>query len=93
MQEKEKKFLDLSEGIDAFKAKVKLWMHRMENGKLAAFPVLNLFVEEKNIDLCSISRIFFEHLNAFVQGRVKRSPNPPAGGAQRRIGAHSFSRK
>ena len=41
-------------------------MHRIESGKLAAFPALNLFVEEKNIDLRGISRIFLEHLNGFV---------------------------
>ena len=65
MQGNEKKFLDVS-GIDAFKAKIKLWMNQMESEKLAAFPVLNLFVEEKNIDFRVISRIFLEHLNAFV---------------------------
>ncbi|CAK8697394.1 unnamed protein product [Clavelina lepadiformis] len=38
----------------------------MESGKKAAFPALNLFVEEKNIDLRGIRRIFHEHLNTFV---------------------------
>jgi len=65
MQGKEKTFLDVSEGIDAFKAKIKLWIHRMESGKLAAFPALNVSVE-KNIDLSGIRRIFLEHLNAFA---------------------------
>ena len=41
-------------------------MHRVESGKLAAFPAFNLFVEEKNIDFRGISRIFLEHLNAFI---------------------------
>ena len=40
-------------------------MHRMETAKLAAFPALNLFVEEKNIDLIGICAIFFEHLTTF----------------------------
>ena len=66
MQEKEKNFVDISEGIGVFQAKIKLWMHRMESGTLVAFPILNLFVEEKNIDLHGISRIFLDHLNAFV---------------------------
>ena len=44
MQGKDKNFLDVSEGIDAFKDKIELWMHRMKSGKLAAFPALNLFV-------------------------------------------------
>ena len=44
MQGKEKIFLDVSEGIDAFKDKIKLSMHRMKSGKLAAFPSLNLYV-------------------------------------------------
>ena len=65
MQGKEKIFFDISEGIDAFKVKIKLWMHRMESGKLAAFPALNLFVYKKNIDLRSISQIFLEHFNSF----------------------------
>ena len=47
MQGKEKIFLDISEGIDAFKAKIKLWMHRMESGKLAAFPALNYLFRRK----------------------------------------------
>ena len=34
----------------------------MESGKLAAFLALKLFVEEKNIDLRGISRIFLEQL-------------------------------
>ena len=44
MQGKEKNFLNISEGINAFKDKIKLWMHRMKSGKLTAFPALNLFV-------------------------------------------------
>ena len=36
------------------------------HGKLAAFPALNLFVEEKNTDLSGIRRIFLEHLNTFA---------------------------
>ena len=65
MQEKEKNFLDLLEGIGTFQAKIKLWLHRMESGKLAAFPILNLFVE-KNIELRGISRIFLDHFIVFV---------------------------
>ena len=66
MQRKLKIFLDVAESIEAFKAKIKLWMHPMETGKLAAFPALNLFVEEKNINLRGICPIFLEHLTAFV---------------------------
>ena len=66
MQGKQKIFLDVAESIEAFKAKIKLWMHPMEAGKLAAFPALNLFVEEKNIDLRGICPIFLEHLTTFV---------------------------
>ena len=39
--------LDVAQSIDAFKAKIKLWMHRMGTGKLAAFLALNLFVKRK----------------------------------------------
>ena len=66
MQGKLKIFLDVAESIDAFKAKIKLWMHQMEAGKLAAFQVLTLFMEEKNIDLRGICPIFLDHLTTFV---------------------------
>ena len=67
MQGKEKNLLDVSEGSDAFKAKIKLWMHRMESGKQAAFLAFNLFVEEKYIDLRGISRIFLSILMQLFQ--------------------------
>ena len=66
MQGKQRIFLDVAESIDTFKAKIKLWMHRMETGKLVAFPALNLFVEEKNIYLRGICSIFLEHLTTFI---------------------------
>ena len=66
MQGKEKLFFDVLESIDAFKGKIKLWMHRMKSGRLAAFPGLNLFVEEKDINLGVILPIFLEHLNTFL---------------------------
>ena len=66
MQGKEKLFFDVLESIDAFKGKIKLWMHRMKSGRLAAFSGLNLFVEEKDINLGVILPIFLEHLNTFL---------------------------
>ena len=66
MQGKEKLFFDVLESIDAIKGKVKLWMHRMKSGRLAAFPGLNLFVEEKDINLGVILPIFLEHLNTYL---------------------------
>ena len=66
MQGKEKLFFDALESIDAFKGKIKLWMHRMKSGRLAAFPGLNLFVEEKDINLGVILPTFLEHLNTFL---------------------------
>ena len=66
MQGKEKLFFDVLESIDAFKGKTKLWMHRMKSGRLAAFPGLNSFVEEKDINLGVILPIFLEHLNTFL---------------------------
>jgi len=41
-------------------------MHRMKSGRLAAFPGLNLFVKEKDINLGVILPIFLEHLNKFL---------------------------
>ena len=66
MQGKEKLFFDVLESIDAFKGKIKLWMHRMKSGRLAAFPGLNLFVEEEDINLGVILTIFLEHLNTYL---------------------------
>ena len=66
MQGKEKLFFDALESIDAFKGKIMLWMHRMKSGRLAAFPGLNLFVEEKDINLGVILPTFLEHLNTFL---------------------------
>ena len=40
-------------------------MHRMQNGKIAAYPALNAFLEEK-FDLKSICGIFLEHLTSFL---------------------------
>ena len=58
MQERDKLFFDVLESIDAFKGKIKLGMHRMKSGRLAAFPGLNLFVEKKDINLGIILPIF-----------------------------------
>ena len=59
MQGRNKIFLDMSKDIISFKAKVKLRIHRMENGKKAAFPDLNAFLEDKEFNLKSICGIFF----------------------------------
>ena len=64
MQGRIKIFLDISKDIIiSFKAKVKLWIHRMENAKIAAFPALNAFLEENEFDLNNICGIFLEHLH------------------------------
>ena len=42
MQGKEKLFFDALESIDAFKGKIKLWIHRMKSGRLAWFPRIEL---------------------------------------------------
>ena len=47
----------------------------MESGELAAFSALNVFVEDKNIDLRGISRIFLEHHNAFVSELDRSIPS------------------
>ena len=65
MQEKDKIFLDVSEDIIAFKARVELWMHQMEHGKIAAFPALNAFVEEE-FSLHNIRHIFLKYLSSFL---------------------------
>ena len=65
MQGKDKILLDVSEDIITFKAKMELWMHRMEQGNIAAFPALNAFVEEE-FNLHSIREIFLDHLSSFL---------------------------
>ena len=65
MQGKDKIFLNVSEDIIAFKARMELWMHRIEHGKIAAFPALNAFVEEE-FSLHNICQIFPEHLSSFL---------------------------
>ena len=66
MQGKEKLFFDVLESIDALKGKIKLWIHRMKSRRLAAFPGLNLFVEENDINLGVILPIFLEHLSTLL---------------------------
>ena len=65
MQGKDKIFLDVSEDITAFKARMELYMNRMKHGKRAAFPALNAFVEEV-FNLHNICQIFLEHLSLFL---------------------------
>ncbi|XP_077969505.1 protein FAM200A-like [Styela clava] len=65
MQGSNKMFLDLSKDIVAFKAKMELWVHRMEHGKIAAFPTLNAFAEDEEFNFHNIRPIFLEHLSSF----------------------------
>ena len=60
MQGRNKIFLDVLEDIVSFQAKIKLWMHRMEGGRIAAFPALNAFVEGE-FDIKSVCGIFHDH--------------------------------
>ena len=66
MQGRNKIFLDVLEDIVSFQAKMKLRMHRMQGGRIAAFPALNAFVEEEEFDIKSICGIFLEHLTSFL---------------------------
>lgn len=47
---------------------MKLWIARMEKGKIAAFPDLNLFFEqeEEELEKSSLLQIFQEHLKGFL---------------------------
>ena len=65
MQGKGKIYLDVSEDVIAFKARMELYMNRMEHGKIAAFPALNAFVEEE-FNLYNNCQIFLEHLSSFL---------------------------
>ena len=64
-QEKDKIFLDVSEDIIAFKARMELYIHRMEHGKTATFSALNAFVEEEEFNFHNICQIFLKHLSSF----------------------------
>ena len=45
---------------------MKLWIHRVRSGIIAAFPALNAFVEEEEFDLKSVRGIFLERLTSFL---------------------------
>ena len=70
MQGKDEIFLDVSEDIITFKARMELYMHQMEHGKIAAFLALNTFVEEEEFNLHNICQIFLEHLSSFQVGYI-----------------------
>ena len=74
-QGKDKILLDVSEDIITFKAKMELWMHRMEQGKIAAFPALNAFVEEEEFNLHSIREMFLDHLSSFLSELYRYIPS------------------
>jgi len=72
----DKTFLDVSENIVAFEIKIKLLIHRMESGKIAAFLVLNAFAEEVEIYWRCIRQIFLEHLTTFLSALVRHPFSP-----------------
>jgi hypothetical protein len=74
MQGKNKIFLDLLENITAFKEKMKLWIGRMERGRMAAFPDLNLFIEDEDLNVSELIPLFLEHLRLFLVELEKYIP-------------------
>jgi len=48
--------------IVSFKGKIKLRIHPIECGKMAAFPALKTFAEQVDNDLRCICQIFYERL-------------------------------
>ena len=65
MQGRNKIFLDVMEDLISFQAKMKLWMHQIEGGRIAAFPASNAFVEEE-FDIKNVCGIFLEHRTSFL---------------------------
>ena len=66
MQGKDKIILDALENIVAFKVKVILWMHQMEQGKIA-FSSLNAFVEEEEeLHFPHIRQLSPQYLSSFL---------------------------
>ena len=75
MQGRNKVFLEVLEDIEAFKAKVRLWILRMEKGRIAAFPQLNLFLEEEeDLEINDLFSTFQEHLKGFLDQLNKYIP-------------------
>ena len=75
MQGRNKVLLDIVEEIEAFKGKMKLWISRMEKGKIAAFPDLSLFFEEEeDLEKSSLLEMFQEHLQGFLVELEKYIP-------------------
>ena len=60
--------MEVLEDIEAFKAKVRLWIFRIEKGRLAVFPQLNWFLEEEEEDLeiKDLLSTFQDHLKGFL---------------------------
>ncbi|XP_042228049.1 zinc finger BED domain-containing protein 5-like [Homarus americanus] len=63
MQGRDDTYLTLSEKLKAFKAKLRLWKGKIERGKAASFPLLNLFLkDEEDVSLLDVQNIIVEHL-------------------------------
>jgi len=64
-------FLDVLADIVALQNKIKLNIHRMESGKIAAFLILKASPEEVEINLRCIRQIFLERLNTFLSELIR----------------------
>ena len=75
MQGKNKNMLDIIEDINIFKSKMNLKIKRMEEGKIAAFPKLNLFIEETEINTDKLFPLFLNHIKLFLSEINRYIPN------------------
>ncbi|XP_042221907.1 zinc finger BED domain-containing protein 5-like [Homarus americanus] len=63
MQGRDETYVTLSEKLKAFKAKLRLWKGKIEQGNAASFPLLNLFLKDKeDVSLLDVQNIIVEHL-------------------------------
>ena len=55
--------IDAFENITCFQNKLTLWILRIEQNKIAAFPTLFLFCEDKEWSFNALKQLFMKHLN------------------------------
>lgn len=68
MQGQNRTVVDIYEKITVFKNKIKLWQNKIAQCQLAAFPTLNLFLEDLNLNG---NRIFVETMPIFLEHLTK----------------------
>ena len=76
MQGKDETLISVSQKLKAFKAKLRLWKGKIELGKTASFPLMNLFLEdEEDASLLDVQSVIFGHLEKLIEEFDKYIPD------------------